>query len=38
MTLEYAQAVEVKRRPWQRRIEVFSLVVVLRQSMKAVAV
>jgi hypothetical protein len=24
MTLEYAQAVEVKRRPWQRRIEVFS--------------
>jgi hypothetical protein len=25
MTLEYAQAVEVKRRPWQRRIEVSSL-------------
>jgi len=24
MTLEYAQAVEGKRRPWQRRIEVFS--------------
>jgi hypothetical protein len=24
MTLEYAQAVQVKRRPWQRRIEVFS--------------
>jgi hypothetical protein len=24
MTPEYAQAVEVKRRPWQRRIEVFS--------------
>jgi hypothetical protein len=24
MTLEYGQAVEGKRRPWQRRIEVFS--------------
>jgi hypothetical protein len=24
MTLEYAKAVEIKRRPWQRRIEVFS--------------
>jgi len=24
MTLGYAQAVEVKWRPWQRRIEVFS--------------
>jgi hypothetical protein len=24
MTLVYAQAVEVNRRPWQRRIEVFS--------------
>jgi hypothetical protein len=24
MTLEYAKSVEIKRRPWQRRIEVFS--------------
>jgi hypothetical protein len=24
MTLEYRQAVDIKRRPWQRRIEDFS--------------